>query len=403
MTERDGRMRVLFAVVPGLGHLFPTVPLAWALRAAGHDVLVATAGGGVAAATRAGLPVVDAAPGMDMGAFHKRLGAASPDLARTLRDHGEQVIRDRGRSPDFVLELYARISDAMADETLRVARYWQPDVVVHTRSQGAGLLAASALGIPAVEQGVNFIRDGGFAARYLPFLAETGARLGVPERLPEVETVHVAPPDLLIGEGAGWQMRYVPYNAGGVLPDWMWHPAGRPRVLVTLGTVVPGLAGFGGVSSLLAAAAEVDADFLLAFGDGVDTDAMGTLPANTRPIGWVPMYPLLAHCAAVVHHGGSGTTLTSLAAGVPQLVLPHATDQFLNAEVVATHGLGLRREPGDVDQDTLAELLGDDRLRVAARAAADQMRAQPAPSALVPRLAALAERASAAHSVARSG
>ncbi|WP_173154149.1 nucleotide disphospho-sugar-binding domain-containing protein [Phytohabitans suffuscus] len=38
---------------------------------------------------------------------------------------------------------------------------------------------------------------------------------------------------------AAWSMRYVPYNAGGDLPDWLWQPPRRPRVLVTMGTVVP--------------------------------------------------------------------------------------------------------------------------------------------------------------------
>jgi UDP:flavonoid glycosyltransferase YjiC (YdhE family) len=47
-------MRVLFSVVPGPGHMFPTIPLAWALRAAGHDVLYATAADGVSAAVAAG-------------------------------------------------------------------------------------------------------------------------------------------------------------------------------------------------------------------------------------------------------------------------------------------------------------------------------------------------------------
>jgi len=35
-------MRFLFSTLPGLGHFFPIVPLAWAARAAGHDVLIAT-------------------------------------------------------------------------------------------------------------------------------------------------------------------------------------------------------------------------------------------------------------------------------------------------------------------------------------------------------------------------
>lgn len=35
-------MRLLFTTAPLRGHLFPLVPLAWAARAAGHEVLVAT-------------------------------------------------------------------------------------------------------------------------------------------------------------------------------------------------------------------------------------------------------------------------------------------------------------------------------------------------------------------------
>ena len=37
-------MRALFVTSPGLSHILPTVPLAHALRAAGHQVLYATGG-----------------------------------------------------------------------------------------------------------------------------------------------------------------------------------------------------------------------------------------------------------------------------------------------------------------------------------------------------------------------
>jgi len=37
-------VRVLVTTSPGLGHTFATIPLSWALRAAGHEVLFATAG-----------------------------------------------------------------------------------------------------------------------------------------------------------------------------------------------------------------------------------------------------------------------------------------------------------------------------------------------------------------------
>src|SRR3954449_13101551 len=65
-----GIVRALFATSPGLGHVFPTISLAHALRAAGHEVLVATAGGKEAA--NAGLHVVDTAPGVDIGAVFQQ-------------------------------------------------------------------------------------------------------------------------------------------------------------------------------------------------------------------------------------------------------------------------------------------------------------------------------------------
>lgn len=40
-------MRVLVTSCPNYGHLFPMVPLAWALRNAGHDVLAAVPASGV--------------------------------------------------------------------------------------------------------------------------------------------------------------------------------------------------------------------------------------------------------------------------------------------------------------------------------------------------------------------
>ncbi|QBQ55088.1 nucleotide disphospho-sugar-binding domain-containing protein [Nitrosococcus wardiae] len=42
----------------------------------------------------------------------------------------------------------------------------------------------------------------------------------------------------------------------------------------------------------------------------------------------LPHYLIFPHCAAVVHHGGAGTTHSTLAAGVPSIVVPHVADQF---------------------------------------------------------------------------
>ena len=50
---------------------------------------------------------------------------------------------------------------------------------------------------------------------------------------------------------------------------------------------------------------------------------------------------LLARVAAVVHHGGAGTTTQAMHAGVPQVVIPHNFDQPYHARRVEELGIGL--------------------------------------------------------------
>ncbi|MFY0575742.1 hypothetical protein ACN28S_16520 [Cystobacter fuscus] len=74
-------MRVLFCSSPLLGYFLPLVPWAWALRAAGHEVRVATAGEGLEACGRAGLHAFDAAPGVDVDEVFQRTIEANQRLA----------------------------------------------------------------------------------------------------------------------------------------------------------------------------------------------------------------------------------------------------------------------------------------------------------------------------------
>lgn len=76
--------------------------------------------------------------------------------------------------------------------------------------------------------------------------------------------------------------------------------------------------------------------FLTTFADQVPTP----LPPEVR---WQPHAPfdeLLPRVALLVHHGGIGTTAEALRAGVPQLVLPFAFDQFDNGRRIRQLGAG---------------------------------------------------------------
>ena len=64
------------------------------------------------------------------------------------------------------------------------------------------------------------------------------------------------------------------------------------------------------------------------------------LPPGTLHRAWVPFARLLPRAAALVHHGGIGTTAQALAAGIPQLVVAFSHDQLDNGSRVADLGAG---------------------------------------------------------------
>src|SRR6266540_4278096 len=193
-----GIVRALFATSPGLGHVFPTISLAHALRAAGHEVLVATAGGKEAA--NAGLHVVDTAPGVDIGAVLQQAASERPEEF----DYSTDVDTEKGL--EFVGAIFAKLSGVSVDL--------------------------------AVSHGFGFADEASMTEAIFKKMVEERERHGV-QGFPEVrESIDVAPPSMVDRPVRGWPMRYVPYNGGGVLPEWVLERPARPRVAVTLGTVL---------------------------------------------------------------------------------------------------------------------------------------------------------------------
>ena len=140
-------MRVLVVSAPLLGHLMPLLPLASALRAAGHEVLLAAGGGG----DTAGLPVRDVAGGLRFGAVALRVTAAHPLRAR-------RELAGRGGTA-VVGELFGRVNASLADAVVALVGEWRPDLVIHEPLAVAGAFAAARHGVPAVLQ-ENSLWDG---------------------------------------------------------------------------------------------------------------------------------------------------------------------------------------------------------------------------------------------------
>ena len=96
---------------------------------------------------------------------------------------------------------------------------------------------------------------------------------------------------------------------------------------------------------------------LLTLGIEVDPAALGALPANAHVERWVPQARVMRAAAAMVGHGGSGSTLAALAAGLPLAVMPLFADQDQNARRVAALGAGLYLER--VTPEAVRTLLDD--------------------------------------------
>ncbi|MBB5917366.1 UDP:flavonoid glycosyltransferase YjiC (YdhE family) [Nocardia transvalensis] len=148
-----------------------------------------------------------------------------------------------------------------------------------------------------------------------------------------------------------------------------WLAAGEPPVFVSFGSMpVPDPAG---CLTMLAEAARrtglrilVDAGWSdFALGTHASGAVMVTGASNHDAI--------LGRCRAAIHHGGSGTTQTVAAAGIPAVVTHFGVDQVFWGKRVAAAGLGVELPIKKLTADRLANALRAALTpRVVARAAA---------------------------------
>ncbi|MEU4806635.1 nucleotide disphospho-sugar-binding domain-containing protein [Actinosynnema sp. NPDC023587] len=335
-------MRVLFTTVALPGHFFPLVPLAWACQALGYEVLVVTSDHFADSVVRSGLPVATS-------------GTAPRfvDLAPTPRADGpsERVRLSHGRA-------FGALADHALAGTSSLVASWRPDVVVAERAEFAGPLAAADHDVPAVEYHWGAATLAEYRSGAEEALAATLERRGLTGLPDPALVLNPWPRSLHLPEMAHHRSaRYVPYNGDARLPAWLFRPRSAPRVIITLGTLLPQF-GPNGVREvvlpLLEQVARHGVDIVVAVDDAVAAD-WPALPAQVSHVGRLPMAQVLQACDALVHHGGQGTALTGLHAGKPQLVLPHIDDQWGNADAVVRSGSGLSFAPHEAGPDAIAE------------------------------------------------
>jgi UDP:flavonoid glycosyltransferase YjiC (YdhE family) len=388
-------MRVLVASTAGSGHVFPVVPLARALRDAGHDVLWATGAEAAGTLGRAGIPMVVA--GLDAGA---RRAAAEPRLAHL------PSLPVPERRPVLASVLFAEVgAPAMAADLRPILDRGRFDLVVAEVLELAAPALAMARGIPHVTVGVGALLPAPVlervAAAVAPVWEAEGLQAPADAGLYRHRYVHPFPPSLgaVPPDRPVVRCRLVGFDdadgtAGPGDPAWI-DALGRERpfVYATFGTVFSGQAP---VDELLGALAQVDVDAVVTLGPAADLPPDSAVPGNVRVERYVPQHALLRRAALVVSHAGSGTLLGAASHGCPQVCLPLSADQFDNADAMAASGAGVRVDVDGLDADRLAGViqvaLADERAAAAARVVADEIAALATPTDVVAALPDLVRR-----------
>ena len=144
------------------------------------------------------------------------------------------------------------------------------------------------------------------------------------------------------------------------------------------------------LSTVVEGLCELDVRVVVTVGPHGDPDALGPQPSHVHVARYIPQSQLLPQCSVVVSHGGSGTYLASLAAEIPQLCIPQAADQFLNAATCVASGTGLALQPGNVSvelvRDAVTRLLSEPSFRDAAGRVSREIAAMPSAPEVAERL-----------------
>ena len=379
---------VILCAIGSSGDVHPFVGLGRALRQRGYRVTVITAGYFRGLVEQAGLEFVDPMPDMD---FREMI--RNPRIWHPL--HGTRTVIDHAVRP-LLEPVYRGILDHQTPgHTLvcgsslafgaRVAQEAQgiPLVSIHLspmlfRSDFEG----PTLPVLLVHRGPAWFRrlqwrliDGVADRTICPWLNEFRGRFGLPpvrgvfrEWMHSPLRLIAMFPEWFAPQQPDWPAQtrlagFPLYSEEGVVEPARdvveFIDAGRPPLVFT-----PGSANVYGGDFFEAAADACQrlghrGLLLTRFPDQVPA----SLPDGVRHVDFVPFRWLLKRSALLVHHGGIGSMSQALAAGVPQVIMPMAHDQFDNAARVERLGVGrslpTKRFRGHALAETIRGLLDD--------------------------------------------
>ena len=379
--------RFLVTCWPFVGHLYPQISVAHALRDRGHEVAVYSHESARAVVESEGFTLfpfehVDDQRYERIHALEAKVPARTPPL-RTL-SVAMQAYRD----------MVAGSIPEMVEDLVPIIGRWRPDVIITDPALWASILVVWELtGVPValLTQMIGSMIPGPdappwgpglrpprtFGTRLLARAVELGTDVVAHNMRRFVDRIRaqygLRPMGCSINAFTGrlplylipsapeldYNRRDQPANVHYIGPCVWTRPAGaasinwldtlsldRPWVHVTEGT-----AQYQEPFLLRAAAkglAGERVEVILTTGQfSRDPEALGLhgLPTNVHVERWVSHEDLLPRCAVLVTTGGAATVLASLKAGVPLLVVPTFWDKNDNAQRVVEAGVGLRLGP----------------------------------------------------------
>ncbi len=369
---------MLFAAHGAYGHVMPLFGVARSLMENGHDVVVATSSTFCPVVAAAGLQPHPA--GMDDAPLVAEARRRWPDTAS---------LPAAAWTPRMFCEIAA---PAMAADLGPVLDRWRPDVVVREEGEYGSAVVSAARGVPWVTHGWGSpVQDEGslvdVGRLVSPMWERVGLKVPVGVELYGAAIFDPCPPSLY-GQAPALTHRH------GVRPTSRPVPgerstaraAGRRHAYVGFGTVPlfrddPQLTR-AAIEALLAEGFEVT----VTTGDGdLARTIEGAHPARVRVERWVQLPELLKNCAMAVCHGGAGTVLSALAAGVPLVLVPRgAPSQQRMSAACEKRGVGRAVVWDGVNSDdvraAVTEVASDERFAGAATSVARELAAMPDPS-----------------------